>query len=1210
MFMTGFKKKRFISFIAVFLSIIAVCSSISLPAAAIADTVTVMSFEELSAVLSDKDSSKSIALGADITHITEQYSEYLLNIAGIKSLDLCGYSINVTNTANTNGNYDDSTLFHIESFSSFTLCDSSDIKSGSIIYSGEFIGVTNEYNGFNLEKITGRSIFCVDNDASLIISSGKLVAGGCSKQFVYEVLTYNDGKAEYKNALTTQVICGTVVTVKENGRLTIAGGSFEANGRSRANTIPNKKGWDKEKPASVCLRSEKGSHISIYGGTFIGNNGADVFDIQSGSNASINAGSFITLPVTNERISDYNSIPSMINGEYCGKINLNTKYIPSHLRSDFYKNGQKLESVPNILTTENGETVTLHPTSSTGSINATSFTTKYSLGAKGALKVSYDRCFIESNITYKWYVLKNDGTKLFLDNNSDTLNMQKLSSLGCNLVSQSSYEFGCIVTEKYSDNNDYVLTTPISTYKVTITNKNEISKVTIASSQADDDGKYTPGTAPSFTVGNGAQYSISSVRYYSADGTLQLIDPDLEDNTEYILIFDLSAKGKYVFSSSTTLSDITGGSSNILIVSDDGKSATISTRISTKCSHSLSEIICNDTMHYTVCIKCLKLISYSNHTYSDWKESNEYQTEYSKSCTVCGTVKNAQSSQNIFPDITSLLSIITKIDNPIENEPIISPALDNSPDCQRVTISSYKWTDTYGNPISNFPSGTECKLHITYTVNDSQEYLFSDETLFVMPSASSTVITVSEDKTEASVEYTIKPKKHQKINIDLPFVGKGSVFSQIIPSIEVTNFNVIWYKDGSAAGKYKVNSGVISDITDLNQEDGLDFSTLTAQEGSIYAFAITWDEAENDSVYDLDKVSTATQSGYSYYIYTSGMISTYYNMQKKSGGVLLTVGVSGVTAPIPGKSASKKATSLSNEYSVKSVSWSASKFKCKGEYTVNITITPNDGYTFAADILTASVNGINVNTTFNGDDLVMSYTFPVLEHSYTEKNAVYNAPSCKAEGSINLFCKYCEAKSPLIIEKISHNFIFQCKNDATCISTGTLEHLYCIDCFSLYQPDRSSSVNKENITTEIANHIEYVAFDKDFHSKLCSVCGEAMGEEEGHTFLPEIKINDKLYYTECSCGYYKAGTLEEIKAPSKPSLDALSGLEGLPIDKVKTILIIAIFFLLLIIISIITISVYLLATRRSYVALIALEESDNTEKQKETQKKEEEEEKD
>lgn len=1166
------------------------------------DGLTVSTFEELKAVL-ESENDKVVALSEDIVFTSEEYFPFIISVKGNNELDLNGKSLTVINSSNLFGAYDDSCLFLISEGASLTVKDSSDAENGKISYFGGIEPTPSADGSKSFEKVSSRDLFTVSSGASLSILNGGYTAGNEQLQWLNNALSISSESYEYVHCFATQVVCGTVIKALAGGSVTVYGGSFTSNGRSRGNSIPNLKGWDEEKPASTCIYGEGESTVTIYDGTFVGDNGSDVFHFTTATNAVIKSGSFTTLPVTNERTVDRMGYPAFIKGDYCGSVELPMYFVPRASRSSVYLDKDKLDTFAsnNVLSSSDGKTYYIRPDSVDGAkITASGIISSYSIGSKAYLDVNYDKYFADSsNLSYRWYVITPNGSKQLLDKaESSRLDLSALASMGCKLEIGQKYSFGCIVTETFNGTQDYTLTTVCSAYELTTANRNIIAGISISPSKINDKNLYYEGTAPTFSVKSNADYTLASTEWYGLNSETPMgASPSLKENSLYRVIFELRAKGDHRFSADSRVSFLPGGDLINLVVSADGKTAYVYAWIRTACSHHTSRYIIEEQRHSKVCNTCGEVFITEAHTYSNWEIDGSDLSRGERTCTLCGHVESFCSGIEevdgikVISSFTIDYSRIYYANLPV-NKVIKLPYPTES---ELIAIDSFAWRDSEGNEFTSFKFDQEYTLTVNVSLKDKENSIFSDDLNVLSPYPDSVSITLSEDKTEAQIVFTFIPLDELRSRITLPTATVGNKIISALPNTIVDDIIITWTMNGNVIGSYKILNGKVTSVKDADDDDGIDFENAKFELGQIYSVSIEWDVLDKRLViYEGGGnlfVVTSNASEYRFVYGVQGFISAVYRMSPKST-VNRNPSVTDIDLPVPGNNTDLIGKPGSSTYTVKSISWTDSngkkvtKFACNETYTLTVTLSMSSGFSFSSNKFAASINGIECNATVTASSAILTATYTT-DHVYDFKKPSVTRPDCDSNGSVTVKCEHCEASISVEIPKTSHRTYTVNGVEPSCKNDGTITYIGCYDCSEYITDLNGKALTAEQLILPKTEHVPHstLCSNATDHFTACEMCGELIGEKETHILTGKTSPDGKEYAV-CECGYFYSGSIPSTPSSPNGSGEENLGLGNMPIDKIKAMLVTVIILLVIILIAIITIGAYLIATRNSYRSLM------------------------
>ncbi len=1160
-----------------------------------AESVTPISNEEsLKAALEGDGGSYS--LSADITLTVEKYEEFRYVVIKNVTLDLNGHSVTIKNTSNLTSNTNDSTLIKVESGGSLTINDSSPNNLGSLLYIGG-IHLYNEDDSYkDFTTVTGRHLVYLCTGASMTVNGGKLSAGNTEKEWLHRAAGVVKTAFEFYTGFAENTVCGTVITAAESSELTVNGGTFTANGRKRQNALPNLKGWDNEQAASVCIKAEAKATVNVNDGVFIGSHGADVFSLDESSKSSIKAGKFETTPSVNERVADYMDFATVNVSTYYGKLNLPTVFIPANSRDALSQNGQPLEKTADAL---HGSPVYLTPyTGATAKITSSSIKTSYTPGAKGTLSAGYTPYFTEgSKVKYSWYAVSVNGSVTPVESSdSSTLDLSNIASNGITLALGSNYSFRCVITETLGS---YTLTTVAKSFSFDTANKYILPAVSLTPSKIDDNNNYYAGSAPTFSVPSGANYSLDSVKWYNRHSTDEIAAPvSLKENSHYFVVFTLSSKGNYRFTSDTRISFLPGGTTPIIAPSFDGQRATVTAYITTACSHSCFEYIANRNTHDEVCTVCGFIASSTAHTYSEWTETNAEASEtvpMERTCSVCSHKENSAIFAPITDEKAPIYEIKTDIGSPDPSSAPAAPQIYSTPDAPKVLIDSYTWLSETGTEFTAFEPDGKYILTVVYKLTDPESTVFSESTKVSSVHPSKATVTFNEDMTEMTVTYNVTTLTAGERQIYLPPVKIGQELSK--SNIDIKgNATVHWYKDGNKIGYSEIVDGVETEY-DYDPDDEIDYLTHIVEEGSVYYCRINWHILVAGNKVDKSKVNftNTVSDGHCVLGGEFGFATAYY-LAENPDPYIRSIKISEIAEPTPGGTAKTSGGKTNSNCNITNIKFTnaaskVSKFECGKVYTVSVTLTPISGYTF--DLIAASINGHAASVTVSGNNVILTCSFEALEHNFDNKNAETVLPTCDKDGSVTAKCKNCSATSVTSLEELGHTLSENTGVASTCEKDGISTHYSCIYCLKIFNDNKAiTEITKDStvIPKDSTKHTgeTQLVHDGNNHFTVCVGCSATIDEPTAHEYGDNLVDAEGNEYHSCECGHsiplsgpkqpeFVIGGTDEELIP--PPVDEGFDLGGFSIDTIKTILLIMIIFAVILIGSIITISVILIVTR-------------------------------
>ena len=246
------------------------------------------------------------------------YDEIQVTVAGEKTLDMNGYSIEVDDRSNVavwSGYYRtyqhcchfNRTLVVIPADASLTIEGTDDTVFS---YDGYALG-SESYSGDQCYNPAYRDIF--DVSGSLCINGGKFIAGSVNKKWT-ELEYYKD---TIYTGYARRYINGTVANVKYGAKLVINAGTFYGHGKHIKGEYEDDCLTVLKYNRDSVIKYDSGSKVIVNGGSFIANGGANVFEGEG--NLTIHCGNFKT-DKNDKELGNFNKIPNigLVEGVYEG----------------------------------------------------------------------------------------------------------------------------------------------------------------------------------------------------------------------------------------------------------------------------------------------------------------------------------------------------------------------------------------------------------------------------------------------------------------------------------------------------------------------------------------------------------------------------------------------------------------------------------------------------------------------------------------------------------------------------------------------------------------------------------------------------------------------------------------------------------------------------------------------------------------------------
>jgi hypothetical protein len=772
------------------------------------------------------------------------------------------------------------------------------------------------------------------------------------------------------------------------------------------------------------------------------------------------------------------------------------------------------------------------------------------------------------------------------------LDLKALSSLdGFNFISDSQYCFGCIVTESYSSTNSYVLTTNSKEFVLTTSNKMVIPSISLTPSDINDKNEYYAGEIPSFKTPTNANYQLNDVKWYDLSKSDDQRVYRINENSEYLTVFTLSAKNGYLFNQDSRVSFLPGGNNVTLFPSSDGSKVTVYAYLKTECSHASNRTIYDHVKHSIICNICAEILVSESHTFTEWKVSESDPYIFERECINCSQTEStlktklSDSGKEVISSAVIDFGQIYYSNSPKK----IIPTLYDTPSNSFLTIIDHFWTDENGNEFSKFEFNKNYVLTVTLALNDPSLFELSENFLAQSRYNSQTDVDVSESKDTVTVKFTVTTLKEIVSNLTLPTVTVGKTIISSLPKTPLNVFSLIWAKDGAIIGKYDFINGNAQNITDLCESDDIDFLTHRFNESSVYTLYVDWNTYTSSSVIYEGKgnvnISPSNADEYAIIKGFTGTLIAKYDLSPDNCHVPV-ISVSGITKPSSGSSPDKTAIVSNGKYKVTNITWTkndnaVTSFECDNRYTVHITIALNSGFRFFENELRGAVNGIEAEVSFNGNTAVLSYTFAPTTHIIMSEKTTAS-PTCRYDGSITVRCSECSYINSLTVNKTTHSLIYVPETVANCLRDGNIEHCLCITCGQYYETTSGTAIAKEDIALNNGDHsLLNNCFNGKNHFSACVFCYDASQNVAPHVFSEPEEAPNGTSVKLCSCGFAFYFTPVQNEETGDTN-EITPSINGISIEKIKVLIFAAAVFFVFIILVILTISAYLLLTRRSY----------------------------
>ena len=418
-------------------------------------------------------------------------------------------------------------------------------------------------------------------------------------------------------------------------------------------------------------------------------------------------------------------------------------------------------------------------------------------------------------------------------------------------------------------------------------------------------------------------------------------------------------------------------------VSEDGRYAFFRTpTVTLTCDHTgdTSAISSDDKNHWHVCSVCGMTYGKEEHTFDEGVISGGKTTYTCTECSFKKTVSNGKEELYWLLINTKPLTVGSKL-------PEITAGNYND---EKVTLIGYAWSagTNYATavPVDNdavVEAGKNYYLDIDFMTKSG--YYVSDETTVRLNGVTASEKTVSSGGSMINAIISQIPVYAAEATVVVPELTVGKTMEKVLDEIGESVISQNFYgveveitENGVKNTYYKniYTSGwkAYSDSVPYNT-----FKNRTVLPGSTYSFKLHLQMAgtgyfvtednitiKNKSLADSVAVATTSTEVSATVIYTT-----------EGDNKTITNAVLSVELPVTGNTPATTADAGDGNFTVKKIEWNGSpvKFAANTAYTVTLTLQPKSGFAFDPNA-GAFVNGNLAGTSKNGDNLIVTYTFP------------------------------------------------------------------------------------------------------------------------------------------------------------------------------------------------------------------------------------------
>ena len=462
-------------------------------------------------------------------------------------------------------------------------------------------------------------------------------------------------------------------------------------------------------------------------------------------------------------------------------------------------------------------------------------------------------------------------------------------------------------------------------------------------------------------------------------------------------------------------------------VSDNGKIAFFTTpAVSVSCDHAGNTdtaLYQNIGEHWNVCSVCGQRCNVTGHDF----ETAVSGSTVIHTCTTCGYRKTTDNGKECVDWLwldTAPLAVGAPLP-PVDIDPLYA---------SKASLTAFVWYEgtTPKTPGDTVESGKTYRLVVNAKAADDC-YFPDDINLRGRDGVTNEVQISSSAYLAATLTFT--PLATTAADVALPALTPGKTMGEVLEEIGQSAFEdaealygiEVKLTAGGAENSYYKNI-----YTDgwKNYSDSVSidtFKTQTVQPGTQYILEIIllvnaekrYVPASEIYVKDAWLADSVVVTGDS-----KQMARVLAVITTEGDGKTVDVIKLRVDEPVPGQTPASSAEGL-GFYKAGTVSWAGKmnggKFACETAYTVTLTVSATNGAAFASDAL-AAVNGVTASVKTQGDERIVTYTFPATKHEYGPW-AVTKAPTATEEGIESRTCAGCGATQTRPLPKTGPAFM-------------------------------------------------------------------------------------------------------------------------------------------------------------------------------------------
>jgi hypothetical protein len=462
--------------------------------------------------------------------------------------------------------------------------------------------------------------------------------------------------------------------------------------------------------------------------------------------------------------------------------------------------------------------------------------------------------------------------------------------------------------------------------------------------------------------------------------------------------------------------------------------------IHVNCKHTVSAGWKTDfDNHWQECVNCKEKFSLGAHDFDAGTTVGNITTY---TCQTCGYKKELDNGSTA---ITVAMRIVDETAVAGNAIPAYYQLQDNYR--EKATVTGAKWYKGSIAPANEVAAGTKFEDGQTYymveTIKAYNNMYFDYDPADINDGRvcnSATFITnaeateISGDKKTMTATFSYVATKSSDLTVTLPQAEYGITYGEIVDYIVANRVSPVAGKNVSVTFRvydedlniikyeqinYNTETGVYEAVGDTTDADVLRATKLDAN--TAYELAIympTTGYVANNHV----KVNEGNAYAYNAKMSSSGLALTVYAYYNIGSNQISLINLSGIKAPVA-KATPSTAYTVGNRYGIVkgAMKWDTSKaFECGKNYKATITLTADDGFSFASKVITSiDDSSADVTTKITGNTATITIAYAIPNHIYDE-GTVVKAATCTETGISSFTCLSCGDKITDTTDKVAH----------------------------------------------------------------------------------------------------------------------------------------------------------------------------------------------